>query len=245
MNRVNIGKTFYWHPWKGCHKVSSACKNCFIHDMDNFIVNNLSAPIFPDFTSVITCLHSDFFLEEADNYREQIWEEFKKQPNVVFIIITKRVERIINNLPKDWGSGYPNVVICVTVETQELVNHRLSLFQKIPCQHRWISCCPLIEPLNLTSFLEDDSFEHIECCGETGDINIIRPTYYEWVKDLSQQCKKYNKRFSFMKIGHKFIYNNSTYTEYKVCYKSPIADSLELDNYIPITYYLKNSNYTI
>lgn len=245
MNRVNIGKTFYWHPWKGCHKISAACQNCFIHNMDKFIINELYPRTYPENTHVIVCLHSDFFLEEADGYREQAWKEIKKQPNVIFIIITKRVERIIENLPNDWDAGYENVVFSVTVEKQELVNYRLNIFKDIPCKHRWISCCPLIEHLDLTEFLKDDKFEHVECCGETGVIEKIRPTYYEWVKSLSDQCKQYNKRFSFMKVGHKFIYQNVQYTERSICYKSLMADSLELDNYIPITYYLKNGNYTI
>lgn len=245
INKVNIGPTTYWHPWQGCHRVSPACKNCFIRNIDNFILGSLTCRKLPPHTCVLVCLWSDFFLEEADPYRKTVWEEIKNQPEVIFIIITKRVERIRQCLPEDWNNGYDNVVISVTVETQELVKKRLNIFKTIPCKHRWISCCPLIEHLDLTEFLKDDKFEHVECCGETGVVEKIRPTYYEWVKSLSDQCKQYNKRFSFMKVGHKFIYQNVQYTERSICYKSPMADSLELDNYIPITYYLKNGNYTI
>lgn len=242
-NKVNIGPTTYWHPWQGCHRVSPACKNCFIHNIDNFILGSLTCRKLPPHTCVLVCLWSDFFLEEADPYRKTVWEEIKNQPEVIFIIITKRVERIRQCLPEDWNNGYDNVVISVTVETQELVKKRLNIFKTIPCKHRWISCCPLIEPLDLTSFLNDDSFEHIECCGEIGNPDLTRPTYYEWVEDLSKQCKKYNKRFSFMKIGLNFIYKESRLSERRTCYHSEIADNFNLDNGIALIFNLNNKEF--
>lgn len=242
-NKVNIGPTTYWHPWQGCHKVSSACKNCFIRNMDNFKLGPLTCNLIQPYTSVLVCLWSDFFLEEADQYRSQVWEEIKKQPEVIFIIITKRVERIIQCLPENWGDGYDNVVLSVTAETQDLVYKRLSLFKEIPCKHRWISCCPLIEPLDLTDFLQDDSFEFIECCGETGNPDVTRPTYYEWVQDLSEQCKRYNKRFSLMKIGLNFMYRGVKLSERATCYHSEMADNFNLDNGVPLTFNLNGKEY--
>ena len=244
-NINNIGITKYWHPWKGCHRVSLACKNCFIKNMDNFIVCDLKSPKTNFGECVIVCLHSDFFLEEADEYREQAWLEIKNNPETIFIIITKRVERILHSLPSDWNDGYDNVVISVTVETTEIANHRLEIFKKIPCKHRWISCCPLITKIDLSTFLKNNNFEHIECCGEVGDPKKVRPTYYEFVEHLSNQCKTYNKRFSFMKVGSNFVYQNNVYTERATCYHSFLANACNLDHYIPIEFNLSDKKFIL
>jgi hypothetical protein len=65
------------------------------------------------------------------------------------------------------------------------------------------------------------------------------------VLDLSNQCKEYNIRFSFMKIGLNFIYNNLRRSEKATCYHSPKADALNLDIAVPITFYLNNKEYII
>jgi protein gp37 len=244
-NKNNIGKTKYWHPWKGCHKISLACKNCFIKHMDDFILGEKKCPETDFGENVIVCLHSDFFIEEADPYRAEAWQQIKQHNDTIFIIITKRVERIMQSLPNDWGNGYNNVVISVTVENQKLADQRLELFKQIPCKHRWISCCPLIAKIDLTYHLQGDEFEHIECCGETGLYDSVRATLFEYVDFLSEQCKKYNKRFSFMKVGSKFVYNNAIYSEQATCYHSPLADMCSVDNYVPIIFNLNSKQYVM
>jgi hypothetical protein len=49
----------------------------------------------------MTCLSSDFFIEQADPYRDWAWSEIKNNPENIFLIITKRVDRIKDHLPKD------------------------------------------------------------------------------------------------------------------------------------------------
>jgi protein gp37 len=242
-NKVNLGRTRYWYAWKGCKKISTACKNCFVSNFDTVQLITLEAPKGKFGDVVIVCLHSDFFIEEADVYRMQAWEEIKNHPEQIFIIITKRIERIHKCLPDDWGDGYDNVVLSITTETQELVDYRIPLFLQIPCKHRWLSCCPLIEPLQLQKHLAFGDIEHVEVCGEIGNPEIIRPTYYEWVEDLSLQCKAANIRFSFMKIGQYFIKYNQVLSERCACYHSPFADNYRLDNDVPLIFKLNNKEF--
>ena len=61
------------------------------------------------------CMTSDFFLEEADKWREDAWKIMHKRSDVVFILITKRPERIAQVLPSDWGDGYENVQLNVKI----------------------------------------------------------------------------------------------------------------------------------
>ena len=244
-NKVNIGQIRYWHPWRGCKKISPACQNCFIKNFKTVEQGYPHPPACNFGDVVIVCLHSDFFIEDADAFRINAWKEIKNHPEQIFLIITKRVERIMQYLPEDWGEGYDNVVFSLTVETQELVDYRIPLFLEIPCKHKWLSCCPLIEPLNIEKYLITGQIECIETCGETGDINIVRPTYYKWVEDLSSQCKATNTKFLFMKSGIKFIKDNQILGEHCACYHSPLADSCNLDNDIKIQFLLNNIEYEI
>ena len=51
------------------------------------------------------CMTSDFFIEEADKWRDEVWEIIKIRSDVKFFILTKRANRIKECLPKDWNTG--------------------------------------------------------------------------------------------------------------------------------------------
>ena len=55
------------------------------------------------------CMTSDFFLEEADKWREEAWEIMKKRSDVIFYLLTKRPERVEKCLPQNWGNGLENI----------------------------------------------------------------------------------------------------------------------------------------
>ena len=42
---------------------------------------------------------SDFFLEEADAWRDEVWDIIRQRPDVRFWILTKRADRIADHLP--------------------------------------------------------------------------------------------------------------------------------------------------
>lgn len=50
-------------------------------------------------------MSSDFFLEEADEWREEAWELMRERSDVKFFLLTKRPQRVKNCLPEDWGDG--------------------------------------------------------------------------------------------------------------------------------------------
>ena len=57
------------------------------------------------------CMTSDFFLEEADKWREEVWDIIKQRSDVKFYLLTKRPERVHKCLPSDWGDGWENVFL--------------------------------------------------------------------------------------------------------------------------------------
>lgn len=86
---------------------------------------------------VYTCLSSDFFLPDADNWRPDIWAMIRFRSDLHFFIITKRLLRVAACLPPDWGTGYPNVTICCTTENQQAADERLPVLLQLPnCKER-------------------------------------------------------------------------------------------------------------
>ena len=101
---------------------------------------------------VFTCSWSDFFLPEADPWRDQAWGIIKDTPHLIYQILTKRPGNIKTRLPSDWGLGYPNVWLGVSVEDQSVVDRAWNL-AFIPAAIRFISAEPLIGPLDLVFLL--------------------------------------------------------------------------------------------
>lgn len=94
---------------------------------------------------VYTCFTSDFLVEEADGWRAEAWEMMRLRRDLEFFFITKRIGRLREQLPPDWGDGYENVTVGCTVENQAAADLRLPLFLETPLRHRVIVCAPLLE----------------------------------------------------------------------------------------------------
>src|SRR5450756_736774 len=147
-----------WNLWHGCHKFSAGCLNCYVyrmdgrHELDSSIVrktNNFNLPLrrdrhgeykIPSGETVYTCFTSDFFLEDADEWRPEAWQMMRQRSDLKFLFITKRIHRMQECLPADWGEGYANVMIGCTVENQEMVEYRLPIFLKAAIQAKFIIC---------------------------------------------------------------------------------------------------------
>ena len=97
-----------WNTWHGCHKKSAGCLNCYMfrrdamYDKDSTIVTKTSTfdlaikkkkdgiyKIQNDDGVVYICMTSDFFIEEADEWRKEIWNMVKQRQDLHFYIITK------------------------------------------------------------------------------------------------------------------------------------------------------------
>ncbi|MDD3286486.1 MAG: DUF5131 family protein, partial [Bacteroidales bacterium] len=174
-----------WNLWHGCQKISQGCKNCYVyrqdekHGKDSSVVTktaNFNLPIkrkrdksykIPSGEIVYTCFTSDFFVEGADKWRKEAWEMIKTRSDLIFFIITKRIDRFMVELPEDWNEGYDNVVIASTVENQEMVDYRIPILKKLPIKHKLITCAPLLEDINLSPYL-DNTIEEVSAGGESG-----------------------------------------------------------------------------
>jgi protein gp37 len=216
-----------WNLWHGCHKKSEGCQHCYVYrrdaefEKDSNVVTKTASfnlPIrrdrsgnwkVPSGTLLWTCFTSDFFIEEADEWREDAWLMIKRREDLHFFMVTKRPERILQCLPEDWYDGYKHVTICCTMENQRRTDERLPTFRELPIRHKQIICEPLLEPINFRGNL-GSWVEQVTVGGESG--RDARVCDYEWVLNIREQCMTANVPFHFKQTGARFnkdgrIYN--------------------------------------
>jgi Bacteriophage protein gp37 len=217
-----------WNPWHGCHKLSAGCKYCYVYrgdsnrGIDSSIVSqtkNFDLPIQRKRTGeykitsgsmVYSCFTSDFFIEEADEWRVKAWEMIRLRNDLRFMMITKRIDRLHESLPDDWGEGYEHVTICCTVENQERADYRLPLYKDAPIRHKIIICEPLLEKIDLRPFDIGSWVEQVVAGGESG--YNARSCDFDWVMNLRDLCVEQNVSFWFKQTGAKFIKNGRVYS---------------------------------
>ena len=96
---------------------------------------------------------SDFFVEEADEWRREAWDIIKYMSDLKFFIITKRIDRFDKCKPHDWKDGYDNVTICSTCENQEMADYRLPIMIELPIKHMEIIHEPMLEAIDINKYL--------------------------------------------------------------------------------------------
>lgn len=222
-----------WNPFQGCIKVSPGCKNCYMYrDKKRYgqdpmkVVRSkpatFNAPLkWKEPRMIFTCSWSDFFIAEADEWRDDAWDIIRRTPQHTYQILTKRPERILGHLPPDWGDGWGNVWLGISAEDQENLNKRLvDLMYLIPAKVRFVSAEPLLGPLDfnavphplehpeanlnlkLQTFNKPGLKAGIHWCivgGESGPgYRQINP---DWARSIRDQCKTAGVPFFFKQMS--------------------------------------------
>ena len=154
----------------------------------------------PHGSLVKLCFSSDFFLEEADAWRSGCWDTIRWRSDCIFVMTTKRSERIKQCLPDDWGDGWENVHLSISIENQEMADNRLPFFLDAPLRHREVFCSPLIAPITLGKYLDTGLIKCVNVGGEMAPKIAVRPVQWEWVKDLYIETKSRGIEFYFSPV---------------------------------------------
>lgn len=216
-----------WNPWHGCLKYSEGCQNCYVFRRDDSIGKDASVitktanfdlpqrrdrqknyKLFPG-SQVYTCMTSDFFIEAADEWRSAAWNNIRMRKDLHFYIFTKRIIRFMDCIPPDWGDGWEHVSIGCTIENQKQCDIRFPVFLRVPIKNRFVTCEPLLGPVNLRSFLCPE-VQSVIVGGESG--NNARICDYAWVLDIREQCLAKNVRFVFKQTGANFRKDGRIYS---------------------------------
>lgn len=182
-----------WNPWHGCIKVSTGCKHCYMYrakrryGKEPSVVTRSRTTFYdplhwPEPRLIFTCSWSDWFIKDADPWRDEAWDIIRKTPYHTYQILTKRPERIAECLPREWGAGWPNVWLGVSIETQDYV-FRKDILVSIPCSVRFISAEPLLGPIDLGSL---EGIHWVITGGESG--RNARPMDPDWARSIREQC---------------------------------------------------------
>ncbi len=217
-----------WNPWHGCKRVSTGCLNCYVYridkafNKDSSIVEKTKAFDYPikkdkygeyklsaSESPVYACLSSDFFIQEADEWRNDIWKMIHTRSDIDFKIITKRIERFAECIPENWGDGYENVTIICTCENQKMTDKRLPIFLELPIKHREIIHEPMLERIDISEYLKSGKIEKVTCGGESGE--NARVCDYDWILNTRKQCIINNVSFVFKQTGENFIKDSRLY----------------------------------
>ena len=201
-----------WNPWHGCKKVSPGCKYCYMYrgkeqyKEDPTIVlrskTRFKDPLkWKEPQLVFTCSWSDFFIEEADEWRDDAWKIIKATPHLTYQILTKRPERINKCLPGDWGGlGYDNVWLGVSIENQDTLSRLWKLcLPGRPAFIKFISIEPLLEEISLKTpgvgklmyYLIDWVIIGGESGNNTGKY-LYRECSLEWIAKIIDECKEFD-----------------------------------------------------
>lgn len=199
-----------FNPWWGCTKIAPGCDNCYAAALDHRtggkfwdVKKNPRRTKKPNWDKVLRwqvaardagVRHKVFCgsmmdwcdKNAPDGARELLFELIKATPNLDWQLLTKRATLIERCLPEDWGDGYDNVWLGVTVEDKKFGYRRIEELQKIPAKVRFISAEPLLENLDgIESKL--DGIDWVIIGGESG-INC-RKMHAEWAEDLFLICE--------------------------------------------------------
>ncbi len=201
-----------WNPVTGCTKISQGCKHCYAERMAKRLhamgspryINAFRPTLHEDLIDtprrwkqprlVFVNSMSDLFQDEVPlEFITSVFKTMEECPQHTFQILTKRSGRLRRLAPKlPWPS---NVWMGVSVEDARVV-HRIADVSAVPAQVRFLSCEPLIGPLDN---LDLHRIHWVIVGGESGP--RARPMQKRWVDSILRQCRHAGVAFFFKQWG--------------------------------------------
>jgi protein gp37 len=131
-----------------------------------------------------------------------LWALIERTPWLDWLLLTKRPQNVGSLAP--WTDRWPaNVWLGSSVENQTLAERRLPLLLKHPAAVRFLSCEPLLGPLDLREWFRKKGLHPIDWIiagGESGPNS--RPMHPDWAAGLLHQCQEAEVPFHFKQWGH-------------------------------------------
>lgn len=196
-----------WNPTVGCNKVSPGCKHCYAEAITKRFPRGF--PNGFDFTlrperldeprkwrkpsMVFVNSMSDLFHERMPlDFLREVFGVMEECPQHVFQILTKRHGRMAELAGElSWPE---NVWMGVSVERQDYA-HRVDYLRRVPAAVRFLSCEPLLGPLEL----DLAGIHWVIAGGESGPKH--RPIEAAWVRAIRAQAEAAGAAFFFKQWG--------------------------------------------
>lgn len=243
-----------FNPWIGCQKIGPGCDRCYAEAANvRFAAGrnwgpgaprrrtsaeywkqlgkwNMKAAASGERWTVFGGSQCDPFDNAVDpQWRADYWREIRDTPALTYILVTKRVGNAPDMLPPDWGEGYPNVWLLITVVNQAEADRDIPKLLETPAAKRGLSIEPMLGPINLrpirvkdyrnkidrpaSVYPLDGSYQIPDCHysepspridwviagGESGP--GARPSHPDWFRSLRDQCAVADVPYFFKQWG--------------------------------------------
>lgn len=197
-----------FNPWMGCTKVSAGCANCYAETLTknrmglslwgpgsarqvttpqnwNKVKQWHKAAVEAGESARVFCASlCDVFEDHptANATRPRLWDWIRQHPWLDWQILTKRPERILDNLPEDWGDGWEHVWLGTSIEDNR-VAYRAHYLREVPASIRFVSYEPALGPLDQ---LDLSGIQWVIYGGESGPGH--RAEDKQWARDMRAKC---------------------------------------------------------
>lgn len=212
-----------FNPWWGCVKVSPGCQHCYAETLSNrfggdvwgvgkprrtFGDSHWNDPLRWDTKArtasridrVFTASMADVFEDrrDLDAPRARLFALVEQTPNLQWLILSKRADRMVDLAPASWRDGWPaNAVAMTSVENQRYAEHRLPELLRVPAPLHGVSVEPLLGPVDLTPWLA--GLDWVIVGGESGP--GARTMQLTWATDVMEQCRRSSTPFFMKQLG--------------------------------------------
>lgn len=210
-----------WNPTTGCDRVSAGCDNCYALGLSKRLkamgvvkyqndgdprtsgpgfgvavhFNALDIPYsWRQPRVVFVNSMSDLFHAKVPlDFIRRVFDVMADTPQHTYQVLTKRATRLARIAPSlEWPS---NVWIGVSVESPDQYG-RISELVTVPAPVRFLSCEPLLAPLESIPL---QGIDWVIAGGESGA--NARPVDPEWIRDLRDACVHARTPFFFKQWG--------------------------------------------
>lgn len=230
-----------FNPWWGCARVSPGCNNCYAetfakrtgHDLwgkggerrffgDKHWAEpekwNRQAEAEGRRHRVFCASMADVFeaRDDLDEHRERLWALIEATPWLDWQLLTKRPLGVQAYVPVSWWESFPpNVWLGTTVEDQQRAEERIVSLVASPARIRFLSCEPLLGPVDLNPWLRRispeaeaasdyvwDTSHRIDWVivgGESGPRH--RPLDLAHARAIRDACQTWRVPFFFKQVG--------------------------------------------
>ena len=215
-----------WNPVTGCTKVSPGCKHCYAETFAERFRGVQGHPyeqgfdlrLWPDRLDhprawrtprrIFVNSMSDLFHERVPfEYVDRVFDVMCEVGHHVYQVLTKRPERMAEFMARrvgrtaDFADRHPHIWLGTSVESARY-SARAKTVARLPAAVRFLSCEPLLGPLDLRDALDCEAgINWVIVGGESG--HGARPIEAVWVQSIQRQCGAAGVPFFFKQWGGK------------------------------------------